>query len=209
LEVIHTLPQAIETLICTHWWYEANEQFLRNIATEVAEPSVMDDLTQLDHNNTVMLIYKADEYVSTPYTDNWSIYLDDVQDPGNVGTILRLADWYGISKVYHSLHSAKRDNPKVIQSSMGAFLRVRSEVIGQAKFLETNTKQLYVADLNGTYLHQVKKPPSGVIVIGNEGNGIGSEFKAAQQTTVTIPGKGQAESLNASISCGILLSHLV
>jgi len=207
LEVINTLPSAIETLICTQEWYDKNAKLLGNIAIAIAETDDLSELTLLDHNASVMLIYTGDSYLNTSYSDDWSIYLDDVQDPGNVGTILRLADWYGLKTVYHSQHSAKRDNPKVIQSSMGAFIRVRSEVIDQAKFIAEFNKPLYIADLKGIDISEIKNPEPGVIVIGNEGNGINKIFKAAHQTIVTIPGKGQAESLNASISCGIILSH--
>lgn len=208
LEVITTLPSAVDILVCTQEWYQKNEKYLNNIVTAIATTDELSELTLLDHNTSVLLIYHASNYQEVQYTSDWAIYLDDVQDPGNVGTILRLADWYGIMTVYHSPHSAKRDNPKVIQSSMGAFLRVRSEVVDQAAFIDQNLRPLYIADLQGTDIHEIDQATPGILVIGNEGNGVSPIFKTPSHKPLTIPGRGQAESLNASISCGILLSHL-
>lgn len=210
LEVISHMPNAIETIICTQDWYNTQTFIPNNLDVQITKPEEIKAISQLEHNTQVSIIIDMDYEISSNYSDDWSIYLDDVQDPGNVGTIIRLADWYGIKTVYHSVHSAKIDNPKVIQATMGGFTRVQSVVLSQADLLIDLTKTLYIADLDGIPINNLTDSANkGILLIGNEGQGISSIFSDSDHTKITIPGYGRAESLNASVSCGIILSHLI
>lgn len=142
--------------------------------------------------------------------NDWSLYLDGIQDPGNLGTILRIADWFGIPYVIGNDKCADLYNPKTIQSSMGAFLRVTYLRKKPSDFFP-NLQGLKIlgADMTGTPIHEVKAQ-KGLIVIGSEGRGISSEVQAFIEENITIPRhpKGSAESLNAAVACGIICSAL-
>lgn len=209
LEAIHNIPNAIETIICTEEWQQQHHHNISDIEWEISSPDEINTISQLENNRHVSIIMDLDYDIKSGYKDDWSIYLDDVQDPGNVGTIIRLADWYGIHTVYHSPLSAKIDNPKVIQSTMGGFTRVNSVIQSQEDCLSSAKKPIFIADLDGNSIKSLAPQKEGIIVIGNEGKGISQAFAQANCTKITIPGYGRAESLNASISCGIILSHLL
>jgi len=139
-----------------------------------------------------------------------AIYLDDVQDPGNVGTIIRIADWYGVEAVIRSVDSADFYNPKVVQSSMGSIGHVKlitQDKIGIEDYLEgwSIVGAAMTSDKKSITSH-----PKQCLVIGNEGKGISSEVESILSATIHVPGSEskQADSLNAAISAGILAQHI-
>jgi len=138
----------------------------------------------------------------------WSIYLDSVQDPGNVGTIIRTADWFGIEQVFLGGDTADLYNPKVIQSSMGGFLRVMTMRTTWQEFSSANQQIVYASSLEGSQAPDTSLSP-GVIVIGNESKGIQNNILDASDIKLKIPSLGQAESLNAAVACGIILSKVL
>jgi TrmH family RNA methyltransferase len=133
--------------------------------------------------------------------------LDEIQDPGNLGTIIRLADWFGISNIFCSQNTVDCYNPKVIQASMASFLRVNVFYGDLKEFLTHNKLPSYGAFLEGKSIYSEKVSPKGILVIGNEGNGISAEIEKLITDKITIPKIGKAESLNASIATSILLSE--
>lgn len=138
-----------------------------------------------------------------------TLALDDIQDPGNVGTIIRIADWFGIKNILCSLHTANAYNPKVVQASMGSLAHVKTYSTDLQAFLEMSNLPVFAASLEGTSVFTFGKIGEGVLVIGNEGKGISPEVMAIAKQHLTIPRVGKAESLNAAIATGILLSHIV
>ncbi|MBT8326252.1 MAG: RNA methyltransferase, partial [Bacteroidia bacterium] len=139
---------------------------------------------------------------------NWEIALDTINDPGNLGTIIRIADWYGITKIYCSKNSVDMFNSKTIQASMGSFLRVEL-VEGNLDELLRN-KEVYATLLEGANIRTMDKPQAGVILIGNEANGISKEvLDALNPVAVSIPRIGKAESLNAAIATAICCERLI
>lgn len=187
------------------------------------------DSVVLDHISVVDAIISADELqqVSSLKTPNkslvvieqltfeynpstFTIALDSIQDPGNMGTILRLADWFGVKQIICSKTTVDRYNPKVIQASMGAVFRIPVFYIDLIDYCKENPgKLLYGAFLEGKNIYQEKLEPQadGILVLGNEGNGISSALKSHITHQITIPKFGTAESLNVSIATGILLSE--
>ena len=138
-----------------------------------------------------------------------SLMLDTIQDPGNMGTIMRCADWFGIKQIVCSHDSADVFNPKVVQSGMGSIGRVQVFYEDLSSFLdEHNSVPVYAATLNGTSLYSMPGIQSGIILIGNESKGIQEDLLAKSRYRITIPGKGRAESLNAAVATGIILSHI-
>jgi len=141
----------------------------------------------------------------------WTIFLDDIQDPGNAGTILRIADWFGLPQVVFSNQSADLYNAKVIQASMGAFLRVPVWRSSLSAFRQKATDvPVYAADMDGTSVFDLPSPQPGILVIGNEGHGLTESVQKEVDQVLSIPKgpKGGAESLNAGVACGILMSRL-
>ena len=144
-------------------------------------------------------------------TEDYFLYLEKVQDPGNVGAIFRTAEWFGIRAIFYSPDSAKPDNPKVIQASMGAVYRVNyKEVIFSSLSKEGTNIPIIGAMLHGQDAFQMNMPGHGLIVIGNEGSGISKEIEKRLDLKVTIPAakSNRSESLNASIAAAILMSRI-
>ncbi|MCH7409421.1 RNA methyltransferase [Belliella sp. DSM 111904] len=133
--------------------------------------------------------------------------LDDVRDPGNMGTIIRIADWYGISEIVCSLESADCFNPKVINASMGSFTRVNIFYTDLPSYLQTVTSPIYGAFLGGDNIHNRKLVAEGVILMGNESNGISAEVGSFVTDRLTIPRFGNAESLNVAIATAIICDN--
>ncbi len=146
-------------------------------------------------------------------SNNISLVLDEIKDPGNIGTIIRTADWFGIKNIFCSKDSVDMYNPKVIQSSMGAFLRVSIHYVNIYNFLKDVTKEempIVGTFLDGDRLFEANLPKQGLFLFGNESKGIREELKTFITNKITIPGthsKG-AESLNISIATGIVCSEL-
>lgn len=136
--------------------------------------------------------------------------LEDIQDPGNLGTIIRLADWFGIKNIVCSNATVDVYNPKVVQATMGSMLRVRLTYTDLYEFLKQHGDvRVYGAVLDGIDVTKMEKLREGIIVIGNESKGIGDKVLPFINARITIPKKGEAESLNAAVATGIILSHLV
>jgi TrmH family RNA methyltransferase len=137
-----------------------------------------------------------------------SIVLDGIQDPGNLGTIIRIADWFGISQIVCSMDTVELYNPKVIQSTMGSFVRVNVWYDQPEDFLKTLNVPVLGALLNGKSIYETEKLKEGVLVIGNESKGIRENVLKWITDPVTIPRIGGAESLNAAVATGIIISHI-
>lgn len=169
-------------------------------------------ISQLSTPNQVLaIINKPNSPSSSDAIADWVIYLDGLQDPGNVGTILRIADWFAIPQVIFGPGTVDLYNAKTLQATMGAFLRVECV---EAKLETLLAAQpglaCWGADMGGTDIFQLSVPPAGILVIGNEGKGLQPDTQAALTETVAIaapPGSG-AESLNAGVACGILCAAL-
>lgn len=137
-----------------------------------------------------------------------TLVLDDIRDPGNLGTLIRIADWFGIDQIIASEDTVDLYNPKVIQSTMGSFIRVQVWYKSLAGFLPTVNVPVYGALLEGKNIYTLPPVTDGILVIGNESRGITSDVLPYITDPVTIPRSGGAESLNAAIAGGILLSHM-
>lgn len=134
-----------------------------------------------------------------------ALVLDSIRDPGNLGTIIRTADWYGIKNIVASEDTADFYNPKVLTATMGSFTRIDIQYVSLVDYLTASRKLIYGTFLDGLDVHQLSFKTGGLIVIGNESNGISSEVEKLVSQKITIPRIGRAESLNAAIATGIVL----
>ncbi len=146
--------------------------------------------------------------------DRLTLALDDVQNPGNLGTIIRLADWYGIGDIVCSPSTADCFNPKVVQATMGAILRVRVHYTPLAPFLREASAHglpVYGTFLEGTNLYDAELTPTGIVVMGNEGRGVTPEVAATITRKLFIPpwpaDRRTTESLNVAVATGIVCSE--
>jgi TrmH family RNA methyltransferase len=140
--------------------------------------------------------------------EEFVIMLDDIRDPGNLGTIIRTADWYGITKIIASEETADIYNSKVIQSSMGSFIRTHVFYTNLVEFLKDNHAPVYGTFLNGENAHTFSYGKSGIVVVGNEANGISATVDNFVTQRLTIPQYGKAESLNAAIATAVILDNI-
>lgn len=137
-----------------------------------------------------------------------SLLLDDVQDPGNLGTIIRTAEWFGITNIICSIGTVDAYNPKVVQATMGSLSRVMVHYVDIEDFIEQNALPTYGALLNGDSIYDTDFGTEGIIIMGNEGNGIRSNLIPKIDKAVTIPRIGAAESLNVAVATTIFCSEL-
>lgn len=140
--------------------------------------------------------------------DEWILMLDDIQDPGNMGTIIRTADWFGIHKIICSEQTVEIYNPKVIQATMGSIARVQVVYCDLAAFLSNNNKlPVYGTLLKGTSVYNADLKSAGIILLGNEGKGISEKLLKFIQYPITIPRYGKAESLNVAIASAVICAE--
>lgn len=142
---------------------------------------------------------------------NIQLVLDGLQDPGNLGTIIRLADWFGIEQIICSEDTVDFYNPKVIQATMGSFTRVNVVYTDLVDYLSRTENINIGTDMEGENIYSFEKPEKINLILGNEGNGMRPETEKLLQKSISIPrfGKSQStESLNVSMAAGIILGQL-
>jgi TrmH family RNA methyltransferase len=159
-------------------------------------------------NAYVLAVAEMKSHTSNLHNEQMLLALDGVQDPGNLGTIIRLADWYGIRHIIASPCSADFYNPKVLSASMGSFVRVVVHYTELTDFLSKNTGFcVYGTFLQGKNIHHIKPKLPAIIVMGSEAKGIGKELTAMIAERITIPRFGNAESLNVAVSTAIVCDN--
>lgn len=176
-----------------------------NIEQYVVHEKILKQCSSLKNPNHVLMLVK--KIAHKKEDGNFTIALDGVQDPGNMGTIMRLADWYGVNKIVCSNATVDCYNPKVVQATMGAILRIPIAYVDLKEYLSNTTSPIYGALLDGENIYSKTMLPEGILLLGNEGNGISEELIPLITHPITIPKAGNAESLNVSIATGILLSE--
>jgi TrmH family RNA methyltransferase len=175
---------------------------------EVSEAD-LERCSSLSTPNQVVALFEKPIHQTPEFNKGITVVLDGIQDPGNLGTIVRTADWFGIATVLCSADCADVFNAKAIQSTMGSIGRVQV-LYGEPVAMIRRYPELpvYAAVLGGKSLYDTRPSGLGWVVIGNESRGIGPELLELATDRITIPGSGRAESLNAAVATGIILSHL-
>jgi TrmH family RNA methyltransferase len=166
-------------------------------------------ISSLKNPNKVLAIFKIPNQIN-PIMGGLILVLDSINDPGNLGTIIRLCDWFGIEQLVCSNETVDCFNPKVVQASMGSLTRVAVSYLDLKKYLQNASVPIFVADMDGLDVYKTKLPDSALLVLGNEANGISDEIKQLVTTKITIPRFGtiqQTESLNVATASAILLSE--
>lgn len=209
-KIISELPASkitVNSLFATSGWIKEHAiKFDHSIdVTEITEHELK-QLSQLSTPNQVLALCEIPhpELNIHNLQQSFSIALDGLQDPGNMGTILRIADWYGINTLLCSPDCVDVFNPKVIQASMGSFMRVEVCYLDLKELFSQVDIPVLGALMEGDNLHTITMPKNGILCIGNEGSGIGKELIESISQRITIPKIGHAESLNAALAAGII-----
>lgn len=153
---------------------------------------------------------KAYERLNTDIESDFVLVLDGISDPGNLGTIIRTCDWFGIKKIFTTQESVNLYHPRLIQATMGSFLRVRLSQITIAD-IQTLPRPTFGCTLNGQDYKMLQNHNSGTIIMGSESHGISSELTHLLDYEIKIPGVSPngAESLNVAVATGIVLASLI
>lgn len=201
-ELLQLVPDQIRMVFGTADWAAGRAN------VEVITEEELQKLSLLKTANKVVAVVQ--QFASRPPdASRLLLYLDTIQDPGNFGTIIRIADWFGISDIVCSTGCADLYNPKVVQATMGSIARVNVYEDQNNDWLAKQKAAVYAASLHGENLYHLPPANRGILIVGNESKGIRDEFLQLATKRVTIPRKGEAESLNAAVAAGIILSHLV
>jgi TrmH family RNA methyltransferase len=160
--------------------------------------------------NQVLAVFTKPVFDLKKTKSGLTLLLDTIQDPGNLGTILRTADWFGVKQIVCSLDTADIFNPKVVQSAMGSLIRVELIYTNLIDYINLHPDTpLYASSLEGVDLHNNIAVPELMLLLGNESRGINPVLESLASKKIRIPGKGGAESLNVAVAAGILLSRLM
>lgn len=200
----------VELLVTTRAFYNTHPDLFRQVTCPVYYTSSeqMDALGTLCTGSTVLAVAKRlanKPLVVKPKA--YALVLDDIRDPGNLGTILRTADWYGIQKIICSTTTVDHYNPKVIQASSGSFARVNAYYTDLVAYLKQASVPIIGALLDGKSLHDQQLPDHGLLVIGNEASGISPNLLPYLQYKVRIPQYGSVGSLNAALATAIICDY--
>ena len=205
-ELISHQPEDIHCLVVTEKFSNQKSAAI-GIETYHASEREFERISTLKNPQGILAVLKQSIIQIKPFDLNKNILiLDGIQDPGNLGTIIRSADWFGIDQIFCSSDTVEIYNPKVIQASMGSVFRLNINYGSIADFISATTLPVFGALLSGTSCFESKIPTPGILIIGNEGNGISPSVSKLITHPITIPKIGAAESLNAGVACGILLS---
>jgi RNA methyltransferase, TrmH family len=204
--------EKIELIVGLDKWISENTLLIQKHPEAICISVSEDELKQistLQSPNKALLVVHNKLQPQLNKINNWCIALDGIRDPGNMGTILRIADWFGIDDVICSTDCVDAFSPKVVQSGMGAHLRVNIHEANLVDFIKESPLKGIAAVLGGENVYQMRSLDKGIIIIGNEAKGISEEIIALAKYKVTIPRQGGAESLNAGVSAGILCALLL
>lgn len=205
-EFIHS-PFSLKTL------YSTEETLFHSL------PKSKTKLISLQELQKISLLKKPQQALALFEIPKWNlgeiqdfhIALDSIQDPGNLGTIIRLSDWFGVKHIVCSRETADAFNPKVIQASMGSLSRIKIYYTDLKNYLKQYDKPILGAFMNGKNLYNQSLSPEGILVLGNEGNGISPDIEALCTQKISIPQNtknGITESLNVAIAGSIIISKI-
>jgi TrmH family RNA methyltransferase len=202
----------IERLFVTEEFYQSNAVlFNKELSVELVTENQLIQAGTFSSNNAGLAIARMKNLPPLQVQPTELVLaLDDVRDPGNLGTIIRIADWYGIKTILCSETCADFYNPKTISATMGSFGRINAYYLDLPEFLEKLPSQefpVYGAAMHGANIHSMNLSPKGILIMGNEANGIKPEVMRYVTNLIKIPGFGGAESLNVAIATAIITDN--
>jgi RNA methyltransferase, TrmH family len=212
LELIQSENCKLVQCFATEGWLRSNETNLKgneHLVVEVRERE-LERISSLVTPNQVLGVFNKPVFRRKPESEGIILLLDNIQDPGNLGTIIRIADWFGVKCIVASADTADVFNPKVVQSAMGSLIRVEMKYRDPLEFLRSNPDlPILASSLEGDDLYHNIPLTKGILILGNESRGISPSLEKMATRRIRIPKFGGAESLNVSVATGIILSRLI
>jgi TrmH family RNA methyltransferase len=210
IDLLHSASHYVKEVYAVKEWLKDNRGHPQKEIFNEIDNEELEKLSQLKTPNQVIAVVKKfDAGKAIEVKGKVTLVLDTIQDPGNFGTIIRIADWFGLPQIVCSHDCADVYNPKVVQATMGSITRVNVFYTDLLYWLkQTGGVAIYATALEGKDVTKMNALEEGLIIIGNESRGIHEEILALANEKITIPGKGGAESLNAAVAVGIVLSHI-
>ena len=193
LEIIFSTESEFSSLDC---FIQVSDQELKKISS-------------LKTPNKVLALFKI-PLQKKVNSSGLIVVLDTINDPGNLGTIIRLCDWFGVEQLVCSQDTVDCYNSKVVQATMGSLARVSITYLNLSEYLQTVSIPIFIADMDGVNIHKSKLPASAILVMGNEANGVSDRLKQLISNKISIPRYGnsnQVESLNVATATAILLNE--
>lgn len=209
-ELLKSKNAEFKNLYALDDWLQENDKLLRSVDATAIDEKDLEKISQLKTPNRVVAVVKKFQQKESPVHGKISLVLDTIQDPGNFGTIIRIADWFGVQQIFCSPDCADMYNAKVVQATMGSIARVNVFYTDLHEWLKAQKEiRVFATMLEGKDVTRMSALTEGLIIIGNEANGIHEELLPFANERITIPKKGEAESLNAAVATGIVLACLV
>jgi len=208
-EAIRSSAQ-VEEIFAMESWAGAEKAIQSGIPVTFTGERELKQLCELKSPNEAVALVHMPKHIieEVEFKGHWNIYMDRLRDPGNLGTIMRIADWFGLERIICSPDSVEPYNQKVIQASMGAVFRIEviameeDVMLAQARAAQV---PIYAAAMGTLSIDTLAAGPEGIVLMGNEAQGLSNKLLEAADQRISIPGKGAAESLNVAVAAGILM----
>ena len=201
----------VDSVYCTEYLMPKLDNLSRKIKPVIISESELSRISTLSTPQAILAVVQIPKHTEVnikKLESSFLLALDGVQDPGNLGTIIRTADWFGLNTILCSMDTAEVYNPKVVQASMGSLSRVNIIYTDLGVLFSQTNIPVYGALLDGKSIYETDFGQAGIILLGNEGNGISKDLLDKINYPITIPRYGKAESLNVAISASIFCSEL-
>lgn len=197
-------------IVCTDSYAESSQSlFPKGAEVIIANEKQLSQISSFQTNENVLAVLRQkSNQIPKIAANEFVLVLDDIRDPGNLGSIIRSADWFGVRKIIASLETADFYNPKVINATMGSFTRVSFGYTDLVELFSNTKAHVYGTFMKGNNVHSFSFAAPAYIIIGNEGQGISPEVERFVTDRISIPGVKGAESLNAAVATGIVLDNL-
>lgn len=206
-------PKVINELLTAkfklHSLYVTVEDLFAGVNSEIISDEEISKISFLKNANNSVAVFTIPEQ-KKPKKEGITLLLDSIRDPGNLGTIIRLSDWFNVSNIICSSDSVDCFNPKVIQATMGSISRVSISYCDLTKYLSLNDLPVYAGTMDGKNIYKEKLPENAIVIVGNEANGISDTLLNLTTHKIGIPRFGnnhQTESLNVAVATAILFSE--
>lgn len=205
------VEEALASTYVLHSLYSTDAEFcVKNTTAEQINGREMEQISGLSTPSShLAVLHQRKEAWPVPSDCNVILALDGISDPGNMGTLIRTAEWFGIEHVLLSAQCVEIYNPKVIQSTMGSIFRIKAQTINwieELKALQAKGFKVLASDLAGENLFEHSFSPKNILVVGSESHGISVDTEKLMDASIHIPGAGKAESLNAGVAGAIMMS---
>lgn len=210
VEGVKSVNELLDSPLKLHSLYATDPALIgSNVAAIGVSPAELNRMSGLKNPNALLGVFEIPKAEPVDYS-GWVLALDQVRDPGNLGTIIRLCDWFDIRHLVCAHGTVDCYNPKVLQATMGSITRVNVVYEDLEAVLTKEGVNAFGAFMEGANVYDTQLPDKGVLVMGNEANGVGAELEAMIQGKISIPqyGSQTTESLNVAMATGIILAEL-